>query len=191
MRLFLRSKSYEAALKLPVEDRKNLVPWLSFKEGVKAAAMLSVFWLPPAYYYGFGHSPLAVKLQSRYPSYTVRSWFTIFPLLFAFLYESSEVAAKLGSDRPHSEHDKHSNLPLYQRVANLTFDHPLEALVVLAVPTVASTFHVQQLDPKLTLAERLMHTNVIAQAKLFTLMAGVLGAYRYLHFYERFEQVTK
>lgn len=186
------SKSFRQTQILDPTERRRHVSHVATEEGLKAAIVTSLFWLPPSAYLMFGTSPLSLRIQQRLHNGSVRAGFVMLPMLFAFLYESSEVAIMLGAHKPNSPLDptakaEPSRLPLYQRGANLVLDHPMRLLAVLSIPTIMTSFHLRQLEPSLTLSQRLMHTRVIAQFQIYVTMMGLMGLYSYMGYHGRFE----
>ncbi|KAH9256124.1 hypothetical protein BASA81_005900 [Batrachochytrium salamandrivorans] len=186
------SKSFRQTQILDPTERRRHVSHVATEEGIKAAIVTSLFWMPPSVYLMFGTSPLSQRIQQRFHNGSVRAGFVMLPMLFAFLYESSEVAIVLGGHKHGSPLDptakaEPSRLPMYQRGANLVLDHPMRLLVLLGIPTVLTSFHLRQMEPSLTLSQRLMHTRVIAQFQIYVAMMGLMGVYRYMDYHGRFE----
>lgn len=183
-----RSKSFRQTQSLDPTERRRHISRVATEEGIRAAIITTVFWGPPSMYLTFGTSPLSRRIQARFHNGSVRSGFVILPILFAFLYEASEVAIVMGSDKasePHV-HTTSRPLPWHHRAANFVLDHPWGMLTAMGIPTVLSSFHLRQLEPSLSLSQRLMHTRVIAQFQIYIALAGLMGFYRYMELHGRF-----
>jgi hypothetical protein len=74
----------------------------------------------------------------------------------------------------------HAGLPLQERVLKFIVDHPLQLVLGSVLPIVGSTYYVQSLDPLLSLSQRMMHTRVISQFSIISVLVGTMVAHDYL-----------
>jgi hypothetical protein len=75
---------------------------------------------------------------------------------------------------------KKSTLKFYQRAMNYMHDNPFTMLGVLATPVAAKIFMDQARMKHLTISQRVMHSRVLAQMSVITLLLITMGFKSYM-----------
>ena len=165
-----QSSAVTEALKLPANERKSATPLLSFREGLKAASLTALIWLPITSYWRYGNSNTSKFFQSRFNT-SSRTAVTIMPILFAFGMVSEQVASRLANPQAfETTISKRSSLSFPKRAANYAYEHPFKTVFMLGVPAVLAVYISEAQDASLTFSQRLMHTRVIGQFYIITLL---------------------
>lgn len=185
--ILYQSEALSAALKLPAEERKKQVGTISFMEGAKAGAVGSLFWLPVTYYLSQGKSGAGKWFQTRLNN-SGRTAVVIMPPIFVFGLVSEQVASRLGNPMVFDQiiAAKATQLPMHKRLANFVYDHPFQWILTLGVPTLFTTYLVKGADHSLSPSQRIMHTRVIAQFSVLSILLGTMGFYDYMNRRGRF-----
>uniref|UniRef100_A0A7S2W876 HIG1 domain-containing protein n=1 Tax=Rhizochromulina marina TaxID=1034831 RepID=A0A7S2W876_9STRA len=80
-------------------------------------------------------------------------------------------------------------LMAHHRAANWAYDHPFHVLAGCAVPLVGSIFYSQTGHDHLKLSQKIMHTRVLGQASVVTLLLSVMFFRDYMDRHGRFKSL--
>lgn len=78
------------------------------------------------------------------------------------------------------EAKKKSTLKFYQRAMNYMHDNPFTMLAILATPVAGKIFIDQSRMKHLTISQRVMHSRVLAQMSVITLLLITMGFKTYM-----------
>jgi hypothetical protein len=70
---------------------------------------------------------------------------------------------------------KASSLPLHEKCANWVYGHPVQSLILSAVPGYGLIFHATRDQKHLSFSQRIIHTRVIGQAYVLTTVLILMG----------------
>lgn len=165
-----------------------MVTQIATREGSIAAAMTSIVWLPTTAFLAYGNSGPSHFFRTRLNT-SARTALVIMPIVFAFGIVSEQVASRMANPEAFA-HDIHSGrvstLSLPKRLANFVHDYPVRTLFMLGVPGVIGIFASKGGQHELSLSQRLMHTRVIGQFTVLSILLGTMGFHDYMSRHGRY-----
>jgi len=108
--------------------------------------------------------------------------------LFSFMYESTVNNAQRYPERYGLgdinalivEEKKVSTMPIHHKMINYCYDHPFQFISVVGVPFAYGILK-QQLELKhLTLSQKIMHSRVLAQGGVLTILLSTMAFREYM-----------
>ena len=173
--ILFESKALTAALALPADERKKIATSLSVGEGIKAAVGTSVVWLPTIAYLNYGKSKYSEFFQKRFNT-SAKTAAVIMPIIFAYGMVSEQVNSRLANPTAYASEDSGfvRDLPLYKQVGNYVYHHPFRTVFWMGLPGVVAIYIAEGRDKSLTLSQRIMHTRVLGQFYVISIMIMML-----------------
>lgn len=178
------SEKLQEALNLPASERKKIVSQMAIDGGLKSAAYFSAFWWPTLAY---------LKLQKPQHFFntkmnvSARTAVAIMPPVLIFTFVSEQIASRLANPNAFlKDIHRRSTLPPWKQYANFVADHPFENLFISSVPLIAYIFKNKLNEEALSLSQRIMHTRVLGQFSVLTLLAINMGFYDYMKKHGKF-----
>lgn len=181
MSVTIQMDSIGEALELTPAERKKKVTSISLQTGLEAALKVSLFSVPTILALTKYYKPF-----TRSVGVSGRTALAITPPLFAFGLVSEQVASRLATPDSYESYVRaerqSSTIALHHQVANYIYFHPFKVIFGLGVPTVAGIFMIKggESDGHLKFSQRIMHTRVIGQASILTILAGTMAFYDYM-----------
>ncbi len=162
---------------LSSEEKKKLVTQEAMKHGLMNTVKVAAITVP------------AVLLLHRYnPLFrrglgvSGKTATAVMPPLFAFAFTSEQIASKMGNPdafKHAMSADSKTTLPMYKLAANYIYTKPVNTLVMVSSPIVAGIY-IAKGGAGLSLSMRLMHTRVLGQFSVLSVLVGTMIFYDYM-----------
>jgi hypothetical protein len=112
---------------------------------------------------------------------------------FSFSYEMTVNDAQrhperygLGVSGAVVEEKKHNSLPIHHRMINYCYDHPFQLVSVIGLPFAGLILKEQLALKHLTLSQKIMHSRVLAQGGILTILLSTMAFREYMDRHGRF-----
>ncbi|TDH72643.1 hypothetical protein CCR75_001012 [Bremia lactucae] len=164
---------------------RDAISWHAYTSGVKAGAVTAVI------------AAAAVFSANKYwPAFRNRlnvsgkTALIVSPFLGAFTIVAENqlmhgarnpdmYMASLEGSYVKPAHEK-SQLKLWQKSANMLYDHPYRTLIAVGVPLVGGIYSYQHLNKGISASQQIMHTRIYGQAAVVVLLLSSMAFHDYM-----------
>ncbi|CAI5736903.1 unnamed protein product [Peronospora destructor] len=164
---------------------RDAISWHAYTSGLKAGAITAIF------------AAAAVGTSNKYwPAFRNRlgvsgkTALIVSPFLGAFTIVAENHLVH-GARNPEmylatidgtyvASKKETSQLKLWQKSANLLYDHPYRALVMVGVPLVGGIYSYQHLNKGISVSQQIMHTRIYGQASVVVLLLSSMALHDYM-----------
>mmetsp|Transcript_14685 Transcript_14685/g.16646 ORF Transcript_14685/g.16646 Transcript_14685/m.16646 type:complete len:188 (-) Transcript_14685:1026-1589(-) len=175
----VQMNSITDAMNLSPEERKKNVTKISLTTGLEAAFKIGIVSIPTALVLTKYWKPFTRNL-----GVSGRTAVAIIPPLFAFGLVSEQVASRLASPEAYASHvaqqKETKRIAIHHQIANYAYNYPIKTLVGLSIPMVGGIFAYKGTSSHLNTTQRVLHTRVLGQASVLSLLVGTMLFHDYM-----------
>lgn len=171
------------------ELKKERILSIALGEGLKYGSLVGV-----AVTAGTVFASYRSKKFDKFLSLSARTSFPLITGLFAFSvkYELTMIDAQRYPEnwglKEYVEKGKVTNMPFHHRVLNAIYDNPFKMVAALGVPFAAYILSEQLKLKHLTLSQKIMHSRVIAQGGIISILLTTMMFKEYMDRNGRFPE---